>query len=667
MAKLDKETMKKQHFWLLLIPLFIGLLLAWIGLFFGVADATKAQADENEKQKKTVESAKAQPKKMLELYDAQKGELYDLRTLRWQEMWDLQQEVYKWPTSIGEEQILKVKDLPFGAEIADSSFLTSFREHYAKEFDTVAKDAEPIQFAGGWINVLRHVPAWKRTPESEDVWLAAEDFWVQREIIRALSEVNRDAAKFHRLIDLPPGHARKPATDDPRHRVFYNRTWELDLEITDEKGGTAVRGKVRNLTDRLQPYNVNNELLFKVWLSENSKPFMLAIEGASQEGGRQEPIKFVPKKHLVFEGAVQELYKVEQVFDVRTAPVKRVDQLRLGYLSARHSDAELQMAPFSTKAAEEEGKVGGGAGGMGPGGPMALGGPGGGPGGPPPGPGLPGAPGGYGMGGAAAANTNATFNGLARQRYIHRTDQVRAMPIGMAIIADQAFVQDILTALANSKLRFQTVQTHIARFRGSLSYVPAGAMGGFGGFRPPGGGDDEEGPRGLGPPPGPTGGTGGPGGPPPPGRIAGPPPPGRIGGPPVGVPPVGVPPMGPPGFPGIPGFPGFPGGGGFLGGIRSSAEDQVAGNLVEVGIYGLTSLYEKFQKPEAKKDDAVGGAPPVGAPIPPAGPGTPMPPAGPGGPMPPAEKGNVPMPPAEKGDVPMPPADKGNVPEPPKK
>src|SRR5829696_6848193 len=99
MANLDKETIKKQHFWLLLIPLFIGLLLAWIGLFFGVSDAIEAKASENEAEKKKVEAAKAQPKAMLAKYDERKAELYKLRTDRWQEMWDLQQTVYAWPAS----------------------------------------------------------------------------------------------------------------------------------------------------------------------------------------------------------------------------------------------------------------------------------------------------------------------------------------------------------------------------------------------------------------------------------------------------------------------------------------------------------------------------------------------------------------------------------------
>ena len=79
--------------------------------------------------------------------------------------------------------------------------------------------------------------------------------------------------------------------------------------------------------------------------------------------------------------------------------------------------------------------------------------------------------------------------------------------------------------------------------------------------------------------------------------------------------------------------------------MRSSSDDQVAGNMVEIGIYGIASLYEKFQLAPAKKDDAstvpaaklpettaIPGAPtvPPGTPVPPNSettvPGTPTPP-----------------------------------------
>src|SRR5262245_30051882 len=386
MAKFDKEMMKKQHFWLLLIPLFIGLLLAWIGLFFGVADETSAKEAENKKAKDDIEKNKAQPKEMLKLYDVQKGELADLRGKRWQEMWDLQQDIYDWPQALGTEQIAKVKDQKFGTVIHDSSFLNAFRDHYSEEYKTIAEESAPLSFAGGWQSVLRYVPKWTRNPESEDVWLAAEDFWVQREIVRALAEVNKEAAKFTRVAPAPG------ATDDPRHRTFENRIWRVELEIVDEKGATAIKGKLKNKTDRLQPFNVTNELVLKLWLSEDAtKPFLFPIEGVSWEGGKEDKITYVPKKHNVFEGNPRELFKVEQVFDVRTAPVKRVDALRLGYLSSRHSMADLQMTAFSNAAVEEEGKSAAAAptGISGPGG-LPGPSPGGGPGGPPPGVVMPG-------------------------------------------------------------------------------------------------------------------------------------------------------------------------------------------------------------------------------------------------------------------------------------
>jgi hypothetical protein len=575
-AKLDKEMLKKQHFWLLLIPVVIGLLLAWIGLFVGVSSATEEKEAANKAAEQEIQRATAQSREVLKLYDKRKDDLFKLRTQRHKEMWDLQQSVYEWPSSLGEDQVAKVKDMKFGAEISDSSFLSAFRDHYAKEYETLAKDVGPMQFAGGWYTVLRHVPRWMRNPESEDVWLAAEDFWVEREIVRALAQVNVDAAK------LVPRTAPEAGL---RKRTFASRTWELALQLTDKSNGVAIEGTIRNLTPRLQPYNVSNELVFNVWLSDDpsAKPFQFVVEGASLEGNKTEPIKFVEKRHIVLDGNPRGLYRVEQVFDVRTAPVKRLDKLALGYLSARHKDAELQMSAFSEKAAKAEQEAAPGAGGpMGPGGPP----PGMGFGGPPPGPGGPSmapAPGGLGGAGASgAAPGDLTYNNLARRRYISRTDQVRAMPIGLTVIADQAYVQDVLTAVANCKLRFQTVQTHLARFRGSLVYSASSADEGAPGMGMPGM------PGAAGPgPAGPRGGGGD-------GRPAGPPVAPGIGGG-----------MGPafPGFPGVPGLPSFPGGLPGFGGSglpRSSNEDQVAANLVEVSMYGITTLYEKFETPPDK-------------------------------------------------------------------
>src|SRR5262249_31076024 len=625
-AKLDKETMKKQHFWLLMIPVVIGLWRAWIGLVFGVAEAANEKAQQNQKEKETVDKTKAQPKAMLAKYDERKNQLFDLRSERWKEMWDLQQAVYEWPKDLGEEQIATVKDKKFGETVADNRFQEAFRDYYLKGFDAVAKDASPLQFVGGdWRAVLRHVANWKRLPTSEEIWLAIEDFWVQREMVRALAKVNEDAAKFYSALDLADTDPRKASLkNEPRNRTFVNRTWQMDLQLVDEKGGTSIKGKIKNLTDRLHPYNATNELVLKVWLSdaENARPFLFTIEGASLEGGKEELIKPV-RRHTIFEGQVKGLYRVEQVFDVRTAPVKRLDRLALGYPSARHSQAELQLTGFSEKAKETEANEGGGAGGPGmaiPGGPGGIpGAPGGIPGAGGPGAGAPGF--GEGSTGPGGTTHERTYNRLARPRDLHGTDQVRAMSTGTAVVIDQRFIPDVLASLANSKLRFQIVQSHLTRSRGSLNYQAGSAFGS--GFGPgiPGG------PGGSGFP-GEPGGQSfegeGPGGGPPPA-----PPFPRL----PGVP--GLPGFGRAGAPGMGGFPGFPGmPGGFLGGSspRSSNEDQVAGSLVEFSVYGIASLYEKFQAEAKKEADTT--APTPAEPAGPKDAGTPMPPPA-GTPMPP--------------------------------
>ena len=204
-GKIDKEVLKKQHFWLLLIPVAIGLLLAWIGLFFGVAEATDEKQKANETAKAEVDKATAQSRETLRLYDIRKEELFKLRTQRWQEMWNAQKGVYEWPKSLGDDQIAKVKELKFGAEISDDSFLNAFRDRYINEFDAVVADAAPVQFAGGWQAVLRPVAKWTRNPDSEDVWLACEDFWIEREMIRALVSVNQEAAKLTSKTDVKDG------------------------------------------------------------------------------------------------------------------------------------------------------------------------------------------------------------------------------------------------------------------------------------------------------------------------------------------------------------------------------------------------------------------------------------------------------------------------------
>src|ERR1019366_8825132 len=92
---------------------------------------------------------------------------------------------------------------------------------------------------------------------------------------------------------------------------------------------------------------------------------------------------------------------------------------------------------------------------------------------PPGGSGVPPMPGGSGnvpgfgmQGGPGGAQTpaNKTPNlGLDRDRYLFVTDQSRHLPLAMTLAVDQSHLNEILVALANSRLRFQTTQVEFRR------------------------------------------------------------------------------------------------------------------------------------------------------------------------------------------------------------
>lgn len=598
-GKIDKEFLQKHHFWLLQGVLALGLVLAWFGLMVSVPAEIEAKGGENATKKKALDAAKAQSKEVLRKYDERKQELFNLRGQRWKDMWEVQKDMYEWPAVLGEDQLAKTVNMTFGDNIANAELLQAFQTQYAKEYENLAKAVAPMQFNNGWQGVLRHVAAWRLTPESEEVWLALEDLWIQRELVNTVAKINTDAAKLAPAPNSQPG----------RTRSFSNRTWKVDLEIAEVPGGQyQLKGKIKNLTDRLQPYGANGGLVLKVWLSDdmNAKPFEFLIQGSSLEGGKEEVVRELPKEHKIYEGRVVGLFRVEQAFDARTLPVKRFDKVALGYVSARHSLADLEMTPFSVKAVEAANPAAAeGA----PGSPVGPGGPAG-----PPGPmGPPGAFGPMGSGGdAGAASGDLSPNGLVRRRYVSRTDQVRFMPVAMTVVCDQTYSADVLTVLANSRLRLQIVQSHLSRFRGAISYFGESAAAGPGEVNGPGG-----------PPMGP------------PGAFPGGPPPGPMG-PPMGPP--GAFPMGPPGgFPG--GFPGF----GSASAPRSSSEDVASGNLIDLSVYGIASLYEKFQTAPRKDAAAVEEPAPVApaAPVVPA----PMTPVPTETPMPAPKEPMVPPPP----------------------
>jgi hypothetical protein len=137
-----------------------------------------------------------------------------------------------------------------------------------------------------------------------------------------------------------------------------------------------------------------------------------------------------------------------------------------------------------------------------------------------------------GRGAPSAASLTAVY-GLDRNRYLAATEQCRHLPVAMVLVIDQAYLTDLLTSLANSRLRFQITQVHYHRARG---------------VQPGGSGGASNGPRGT------------------PGNER--PQPGQVGN------------------------------------YGAAAVGDGEPNLIEVTIYGIAALYERYsEKKDDKKDE----------------------------------------------------------------
>src|SRR5207248_1101913 len=168
--------------------------------------------------------------------------------------------------------------------------------------------------------------------------------------------------------------------------------------------------------------------------------------------------------------------------------------------------ANLALKPaaqFTSSEADKEGAPAQGGGGMsgGPGAGGMSGGPGaGGMSGGPGAGGMSGGPGGGSMsppggaGGGPKSDADKTPNGIVRNRYIAVTEQVRHMPVALSLVVEQGHMQDVLTAVTNSRLRIQITQVQWKRAEGIKSTLAGsgntagGGNTGGGSERPSGGG-----------------------------------------------------------------------------------------------------------------------------------------------------------------------------------
>jgi hypothetical protein len=408
------------------------------------------------------------------------------------------------------------------------------------------------------------------------------------------------------------------ATPEGTRRLrFRNPNWELELLVAKKPGEEAsisADSKLTNINATRRTLALGTAQFFVY--QGNRQLALLAPPGEWLAWTKTTPVlkKSIP---IQYDDKDPAPLWVVQVFNPYTSPIAEIRSFEIpgsaeciAFNSQRTSNLMLKPASQFPVEKKEESATGTPQ----PGGGMAgmagmIGGSAGMMGGNPEGRG--------GAAGAGANDPNTTPNGIRRNRYIAVTDQVRHMPVAMSLVVEQSHLQDLLTAVANSRLRIQITQVQWKRSEGYKrgTMVASAPAPGSGGEARPGGflGGSTSGP------PMPGSGRG-------PGEVR--PGGGKMSGAPLMMPGSGG---GPPGYPGMVGrgvmMPPMGGmvspggmGGGFPGGFGSpsATTDQSDPNLIEVAVYGIAALYERYPpKPPAQPQGGTGTTPAAGTTQPP--------------------------------------------------
>ncbi len=482
---MKKDIFKKHHFWFLLgaVPLLLGILFILL-MVEPASEIAKAATSFKGKMSETSQQ-KPPGKGVLDDLDKQKDELEKRRDDLWKTNYERQRVsgVLQWPRA-SRDPVLEAFEkagLPFGfniVEALDSSLpaekqyiqrndeIQKFTkaDNYLEAYKTLAESIAPTLYEkGSWESVLRFVSDWKNgRPPFQQFWLALEDFWIQRALLGPIKTVNDSIARFN---DLSPKDATKKFQ-------FQSRIWDLEMELAAETGATVLKSKLKNRTDRLQVLGTGKSMRLNVWIDDpaRSQPFEYRIEGEIVKGNEEIIPRFVLALHRLPAGSNPDrIWKVEQVFDISTVPVRLVRRIDLGFPDSKRATTALKTPKFLEDPVAEGAAPGTPANPAEAFTPAPRGGVEGG--------GMVPGTGAAGMAPALGPKTGTHEEVLLgnKKRYTEVNEQIRRMPVGIVIVVDQAYIGDLLVAYANSPLRFHTTQVQMQRFRDSLPIVaPAG-------------------------------------------------------------------------------------------------------------------------------------------------------------------------------------------------
>jgi hypothetical protein len=587
---LDKDTLVKQHFWIV-EGLALVLLLAAIAIIFGgpAANAKKARDAFEAAKKELSGKSDLKNKDFLPPWERRQAQYAGQKGEVWTAAWETQKDLMFFPVG---DRYNFLSQAPFGYNLQDRQkvpegpeLLRSYEEEgYARQFDdrgvpvVVRENDAYLPVAYDPVKIFpRQVWQAGKHPTSEEFWLAQESLWVRRELLKviraaldSMGQCKQEAVWSSSMAALGGVAADEAIRREPkmsshlyksgpvpediqkaggRSVLFHNHNWEINLLLEpdpDARGRLRVsaRSTLKNSNPNRRSLRVGDAhgLIFRVRQGARTANLTKIVGTRLPWGAQMTFTSPTAKPEIDF----RKEFGLEEVFTRTTSPIKVVETVALGRPALSHRlSGMVKLVTGKATPPPKEGEPAGGQPAPTEGGAVPMGG------GaivPPVGP------------GGQPVIKNGTPNGLDRERYVLTNDQVRRIPIAFSIVVDQAYRNEVLAAVVESRLRIQTTQVYwIHRDNPAGSAAPAE------GFpeAPP----MMDGEVGM--------------------------PPGEPGGP-------GFPVVGPPGRPAFPGGPrvGIPIGNDSE---KKDASSDVNRNLISLSVHGIATLYDR-PAPTAKTE-----------------------------------------------------------------
>src|SRR6266542_3326586 len=304
--KLDKDTLLKNQFWIGLGTAGVLLLGTIVILFLGPASRAAKTRAEYDKFKKDLESQKDfKNPRFVTPWNERKGEYTVHKEKVWGEAYVIQDGVMTWPYASRDTVFKELTEKGhFGDNIPDDALLRYRDGLYQSQFPN--KDEGLEVFLGGDAylplvidrKLLGQITWGKQTPTVEECWLAQEDVWLRREVLRILQEALESMGKFKEvkelrwnaavaavagvpvdgLVKTSPALKRdayqpRPLDAKPEKskeleksgvkesRLFRNHSWEVNLLLEEDPQNrsnrqVSARSTIKNIDSSRRPLSL---------------------------------------------------------------------------------------------------------------------------------------------------------------------------------------------------------------------------------------------------------------------------------------------------------------------------------------------------------------------------------------------------------------------------